>query len=72
MVVGFGKEGIYIHFVGGENSWRLVSLEYDDDDDDYRYHFYFPTLYDQDLYALCDDGELHIFKILAQEDCSWE
>ncbi|GKC93732.1 hypothetical protein Tco_1159174 [Tanacetum coccineum] len=66
-----GKEGIFIHFVGGEKSWRLVSLDYDDDDD-YRYHFYFPTLYDQDLYALCDDGELHIFKILAQEDCSWE
>ncbi|PWA83159.1 hypothetical protein CTI12_AA170110 [Artemisia annua] len=49
MVVGFGIEGIYIHFVGGEKSWRLVNL-----------------------YALFADGELHVFKNLAQEDFSWE
>nr|GEU78121.1 hypothetical protein [Tanacetum cinerariifolium] len=57
MVVGFGEEGIYIHFVGGEKSWRLVSLDYDDDD--YPFHFYFPTLYGQDLYALDSGEELH-------------
>ncbi|GJX96982.1 hypothetical protein Tco_0352780 [Tanacetum coccineum] len=71
IVVGFGVEGIFIHFVGGEKSWRLVSLD-DVDDDGHHVHFNFPTLYGEDVYALRDDGELHVFKNLAQEDLSWK
>ncbi|GJR26069.1 hypothetical protein Tco_1102301 [Tanacetum coccineum] len=79
MVVGFSTVGIFIHIVHGEQTWRLVCrLDNDDDDDDdvdddgHHVHFNFPTLYGEDLYALRDDGELHVFKNLAQEDLSWK
>ncbi|GKC97380.1 hypothetical protein Tco_1167655 [Tanacetum coccineum] len=80
MVVGFGTEGIYIHFLHGEQTWRLVSLvrrlvsldNDNDNDDDDDLAFYYPTFYGRDLYALCVDGKLHVFKNLGQEDYSWK
>nr|GFA04089.1 hypothetical protein [Tanacetum cinerariifolium] len=77
MVVAFSDKGIYIHFVHGEQTWRLVSRDNDndddddddddddgddDDDDDYDLAFNFPTLYGRDLYALRDDGKVHVLK----------
>nr|GEY80553.1 hypothetical protein [Tanacetum cinerariifolium] len=87
MVVGFERVGIFIHFVHGEQTWRLVSHWVDnddeddgdadadaddDDDDDDGLAFYCATFYGRDLYALCVNGKLHVFKNLGQEDYSWK
>ncbi|GKB08031.1 hypothetical protein Tco_0836315 [Tanacetum coccineum] len=48
---------VYIHLVVREPSWHRIEL-------DYSYTFCFPTFYGRDLYALCDNGELHVFKDL--------
>ncbi|GKD25715.1 Toll/interleukin-1 receptor domain-containing protein [Tanacetum coccineum] len=70
MVVGIAYAhyyyNVYIHFVGGEPSWRRIPFDIDD-----YYHFSSLTLYGRDLYALRDEIGLYMFKEVGG-DCAWE
>ncbi|GKD60371.1 hypothetical protein Tco_1297880 [Tanacetum coccineum] len=59
IVVSLAEEGneVCIHFVGGESSWRTIYLSD-------LFSFRFPTFLGRDLYALCNEGELHVLKNL--------
>ena len=71
MVVGFttSSEWFLIHFVGRESSWRRFGLSFGDEDpNSYR----FPTFYGRDVYALCNEGGVDVFKELGDEDYTWD
>ncbi|GJU54601.1 hypothetical protein Tco_1228315 [Tanacetum coccineum] len=73
IVVGFlarEKSTISIHYVGGEPSWRIIPLDLKGKRR--FYSFCFPTFSGGDIYALCDHGELCVFKNLDKEDYSWK
>ncbi|GJT38899.1 hypothetical protein Tco_0938764 [Tanacetum coccineum] len=68
MVIGCTPRGqCHIHFVGQE-IWRSLGIAIGVD----RYSFLFPTLHDQDLYALCDKGGLDVYRKHGEVDYSWE
>ncbi|GJS31926.1 hypothetical protein Tco_0492546, partial [Tanacetum coccineum] len=74
IVLGFTApdEGhVYIlKFGDSDPSWNKIDLDFDGDD---PYAFYFPTFFGQDVYALCDEGKLIVFKeIMSEENFSWE
>nr|XP_043617996.1 F-box protein At4g00893-like [Erigeron canadensis] len=66
MVVGFTKVRVYVHFVSREATWQRINLG-----DSHPHFVRFPSFYGRDLYGLCDDGELAVFKNLGGEDFSW-
>ncbi|PWA62473.1 hypothetical protein CTI12_AA364470 [Artemisia annua] len=69
MVLGFTSSGqCHIHFVGQEAIWRSLGITIDVD----QYSFPFPTLHDQDLYALCNEGGLDVFRKHGEVNYSWE
>ncbi|KAI3714138.1 hypothetical protein L1987_72728 [Smallanthus sonchifolius] len=65
MVVGFTEGGnsscVCIHFVGREQSWVMIRLDFDGATPNL---FSFPTFCGRDLYVLCDKGEVYVFKSL--------
>ncbi|GJY87788.1 putative RNA-directed DNA polymerase [Tanacetum coccineum] len=74
IVLGFTApdEGhVYIlKFGDSDPLWNKIDLDFDGDD---PYGFYFPTFFGQDVYALCDEGKLVVFKeIMSEENFSWE
>ncbi|PWA54002.1 hypothetical protein CTI12_AA439880 [Artemisia annua] len=69
MVLGFTSRGqCHIHFVGQEAIWRSLGITIDID----QYSFPFPTLHGQDLYALCNEGGLDVFRRHGEVNYSWE
>lgn len=64
MVVGFVGNNVYIHFVAKEPSWRILPIDFGD--------VCFATFYGQDLYALCNNGKVHVFRDLVEDEFSRE
>ncbi|MFS7908647.1 hypothetical protein Hanom_Chr01g00085621 [Helianthus anomalus] len=71
IVVGFttGTWDVYVHFVSGESSWRLDSLDFGSD---HPYSFDFPTFNGRDIYALCNNKRIEAFRDIADDDFTWD
>ncbi|KAM0053352.1 hypothetical protein Hdeb2414_s0007g00258701 [Helianthus debilis subsp. tardiflorus] len=71
IVVGFttGTWDVYVHFVSGESSWRLDSLDFGSD---HPYSFDFPTFNGRDIYALCSNKRIEAFRDIADDDFTWD
>ncbi|GJR33750.1 hypothetical protein Tco_1209434 [Tanacetum coccineum] len=52
-----------------EPNWRRIILKFNGDS---PFHYSFPTFFDGDLYALCNDGELDVFKDIGNDYFSWD
>ncbi|GJW73940.1 PAZ domain-containing protein [Tanacetum coccineum] len=68
MVVGFSSTSewqVCIHFVGQESSWREFTLKFCQDD---PYYYRFPLFCGRDVYTLCNEKGLEVFKELVDED----
>ncbi|XP_076915010.1 F-box/kelch-repeat protein At1g57790-like [Bidens hawaiensis] len=71
MVVGFTRAGAWhvcIYFVSRESAWSVYSLEFGSD----PYYFHFPIFRGQDIYTLCNDERIEVFRDLTDDDYSWE
>lgn len=69
IVIGFKRGGAplaYIHLVGRERHWRVLCLGPN------VYPSCFPTFYGEDVYALCNEGQLYVSQNIVQQDCSWK
>ncbi|KAJ0817731.1 hypothetical protein HanPI659440_Chr00c05g0714381 [Helianthus annuus] len=64
-----GTWDVYVHFVSGESSWLLDSLDFGSD---HPYSFDFPTFNGRDIYALCNNKRIEAFRDIADDDFTWD
>ncbi|GKE41446.1 hypothetical protein Tco_1468730, partial [Tanacetum coccineum] len=70
IVVGFTTNvQCHIRRVAQEPFWRRLDLSFGGDD---PYSFRFPAFHDQDLYALCNEKELVVFRKPVEVDYTLE
>ncbi|PWA64733.1 hypothetical protein CTI12_AA342050 [Artemisia annua] len=72
MVVGFTsiyEWHVHVLFVGRESSWCEYALSYGDND---PYFYRFPAFCGQDVYALCNEKGVDVFKKFGDGELSWD